>query len=359
MPSPIRAIRLRPYTLVLAAPWRTAHGAENTRQGIVVELETPDGTGVGDCAPLPSHGTETLEEADTFFRRLGSKFDGGPVQMLLARLHPLRVKNPAACYALETACLDLLAQENGKSLRTYLGPRSPDTVAVNTVIGTLDGRVTERAHHAVEEGFDILKVKAGRAPGDDELAALGDLCAALPEGARLRVDVNGAWGYEEATRVIEGLAGHPIESIEEPCAEADLEDLAGLQARAPFPLALDDTLSRRGLDDVIAAKPVKRLILKPTVVGSLAVAAKVGREALREGFEVVATTALDSAIGVTAAAQLAAVFDGFDPETPSPAHGLATARWFERDLAPSPPIERGRMTLPDEPGLGVSFSPSP
>ena len=350
----LRSLNLRPYRLPLVRPWLTSQGTVDSREGFVVVLESANATGYGDCAPLPSHGTESLEDADEFFRRNGPKFATGAAQMFLARLHPLRRVSPAACFALETACLDILAQERGVPLSRYLGPRSPDSVAVSSAIGPLDDGAGERARAAFDEGFSVMKIKAGLAPAGEERDRLATLASSLPEGAKLRIDANGAWSHDEAAAIIEGLAGLPIDGLEEPCADADLESLAGLQARADFPLALDESVAKRGLETLIEAKAVRRLVLKPTVIGGLAYAAKLGREALREGLEVVVTTSLDSAVGVTAAAHLAAVLDGFDPESPNPAHGLATSSWFNGNVARPPEIEQGRMILPDRAGLGIT-----
>ena len=61
--------------------------------------------------------------------------------------------------------------------------------------------------------------------------------------------------------------------------------------------------------------------------------------------EVVITSVVDSAIGVAAAAQLAAAID------PSRAHGLATGSWLARDVAPPLVVREGMLVLPDAPGL--------
>jgi L-alanine-DL-glutamate epimerase-like enolase superfamily enzyme len=63
--------------------------------------------------------------------------------------------------------------------------------------------------------------------------------------------------------------------------------------------------------------------------------------------EVVITSVVDSAIGVGAAAQLAAAIGG------TQAHGLATGAWLAEDVAPPALIRAGKLALPDGPGLGI------
>ena len=59
------------------------------------------------------------------------------------------------------------------------------------------------------------------------------------------------------------------------------------------------------------------------------------------------TSVVDSAIGVAAAAQLAAALGG------TQAHGLATGAWLAADVAAPLPIENGMLKLPEGAGLGV------
>jgi len=64
---------------------------------------------------------------------------------------------------------------------------------------------------------------------------------------------------------------------------------------------------------------------------------------------VVVTSALDSALGLAAALQLAAALPG-----PHLAAGLATGGLLDRDLAKAPSPIRGALSTPDEPGIGVA-----
>jgi L-alanine-DL-glutamate epimerase-like enolase superfamily enzyme len=61
----------------------------------------------------------------------------------------------------------------------------------------------------------VVKIKMGVEEPASEIARLTAL--ALRAGRmRLRLDANGAWGFEEACRILDRLAGLPIESLEEP-----------------------------------------------------------------------------------------------------------------------------------------------
>ena len=64
--------------------------------------------------------------------------------------------------------------------------------------------------------------------------------------------------------------------------------------------------------------------------------------------DVVLTSVVDSAIGVTAAAHLATAV------APGIAHGLATSSWLAADVAPGLAIEAGHWTPGTPAGLGIT-----
>jgi len=165
----------------------------------------------------------------------------------------------------------------------------------------------------------------------------------------LRLDANGAWDGRTAAGFIDGCAALPVESLEEPLALPDPQALARLQAAAPFPLAADESLPRLGLTALAEAGSVRRLVLKPPVLGGLRPSLAIARRARTAGLECVVTTLVESAVGGWTAANLAAAVD---PEARLH-HGLATGGWLAQDVAPAPTPAAGWLTLPETPGLGL------
>jgi len=334
----------RAYTRKLTRPWHTAQGRLDVRRGYLVRLETDDGlTGFGECAPLPAAGTETLQQTHAALGELLSACRGLAPADLPAVLARGRA-TPAARCAVETALLDLAAQSRGIPLFRLLHPEAQRTVPVNAALGRLDGAFEARLREALDQGFRVLKVKLGVYPVAEELLRLGVACRSLPAGITLRLDANGAWTPAVATDVIAVLADLPVESLEEPLATPDPDVLRALQARTAFPLALDESLTGRDRERLLAEPPVRRLVLKPMALGGLLPALELRRRAARAGMDCVVTSTLEGDIGLWAAAHLAA---GFGPDL---AHGLATAGWFE-DARQAPVPDAGVIRLPELPGL--------
>jgi o-succinylbenzoate synthase len=344
----LAAVRFRSYRLALRRPWRFAGAALTERAGFLVEVAADDGTaGIGDCAPLSEWGTEPFSRAKGALIEATRNWPGRTASDVLEGLP--RHTCPAASFALETALLDLLARRAGPPLACYLGAMGALSVPVNAALGALDDGCAERAKTAAAAGYLVGKVKLGLFPWREEAARLRNLCAAVP-GLVLRGDANGAWGEKEAIGFLAAVAVLPLDGIEEPLRDPDEARLARLQAVIPFPLALDESLPRFDVAALAAAQAVRRITVKATLLGGLGPALDLARRARAAGLEVVVTSCLETAVGVTAAAHLAAVVGG------AAVHGLATAGELVGDPIAAPPIAGGRMLLAEAPGLGIVFS---
>jgi o-succinylbenzoate synthase len=332
--SRIVGFGLAPYALPLKTPWRTAAGTVCLRRGWLVRVEDEDGEiGWGDQpALLPDQATDGQGE------RLRQQGDA-----LLGQSLDEALDWPDLGLGIETALLDLLARKRGLPLRRLLSSQAAERVKVNAV-APLDGIIA-----MAEQGFGIVKVKVGLAPWPDEATALRRL--SLPPGVMVRLDANRAWCLAEAEGFLAAIAGLPVESLEEPLREAEIAGLASLQSTTGVALAIDESFDLIGLDLLLANPPVRRLVLKPALLGGLRRTLAVAAAARAVGYEIVVTTYLESAIGVAAVANLAAAHD---PEARI-AHGLATSALFVSDLAEPLPIASGVLTFPAGSGLGISL----
>jgi o-succinylbenzoate synthase len=260
---------------------------------------------------------------------------------------------PAARCALECALLDLLSQAEGVPLRRLLARDASDVVPVNGILGALATLTAADLQQAAEAGFRVVKIKVGVDKAAYEVARLTALMPLLPTDMRLRLDANGAWGYDEACRILDQLAGLPIESLEEPLRIPDPSRLHVLQERAGFPLARDESLAGLAADADLGGLGVRRIVIKPAVVGGLRSALDLSRRAATAGIEVVVTGVVESAAGLWPTAQLAAATGSMLR------HGLATADWLAEDLGVTPRLDRGYLSLSDRPGSGFKPHPDP
>ncbi len=340
----IAQARLVPYRLPLKRPWIAAAATLAERRGALLCLTDADGRqGWGDCAPLPSSGEAGQAAclaalADYVRRAAETDFPDFP---------DAAAAPPEVRWAADTARLDLEAQRRGLPLARLLGAGGALRLAVNAALGPLDQHCAARAAAARAEGYAIGKIKVGLGGLAAELDGLHAVAEATGGRLRLRLDANRAWPQAEAERFLQALAGLPIDAVEEPLAAPTPAALAALQAALPYALAVDESLPALGLDALVAARAVRRLVLKPARLGGHAATQAIARRAAAAGLDVVLTSVVDSAIGLAAAAHLAAAL------APGLAHGLGTGAWLARDVAAAPAIAGGWLTLPETPGLGL------
>ncbi|HVI50508.1 MAG TPA: enolase C-terminal domain-like protein [Candidatus Sulfotelmatobacter sp.] len=330
MSARIASVQVKPYCLGLRRPWPMVGHCQPCRDGWLVSVADDQGrTGWGDACNLPGRPAPSPD----LLRRAGQLLVGRSVDGALASI--------SLAPAFEAALLDLSSQAAGLSLCRLLSAAASDRVKVNALVED-EASLAE----ALADGFGVIKLKVGLRPVEAELERLRAL--ALPSGVRLRLDANRAWSREQAVQFIAGVTGLPIDGLEEPLAEPDLVAYGQLQGYCPFPLALDESLCQLDWIRLLENPPVRRLVIKPSQLGGLRRSLDLIGEASERGLECVITSIVDSAVGVAAAAHLAAA-SGFEHL----AHGLATGAWLGSDVAKPLPMAQGVMSLPDLPGLGV------
>jgi o-succinylbenzoate synthase len=343
----LQKVRLQPYCLPLRQPWHSASGSFSTRRGFLVSVEDDGGhRGYGDCAPLA--GTESEAQAKHWLSEQCPALTGLQAEAALKKLPAPDHCPPAARCGLETALLDLISRQHQLPLYRWLEAKASATVKVNVNLGSLTRDTATRL--AESAGFSVIKLKVGLLPLSQDIDNLQQLANALPDAISLRLDANQAWNKQQARSFIAGIANLPVECLEEPLHDPDLKELEQLQKLAPFPLALDESLTQLSQHDILSKRPVARLVLKPMLLGGLQTALSLGQKAHRAGLESLVTTTVDSAVGSWAAIHLAAALNAGNHDM---IHGLATSSWLSRDIAPPPAVRDGRIVLGENTGLGI------
>lgn len=346
----IETVSVEPYDFPLTQPWRSSHGTTERRSGWFVRVTDAGGRqGIGECAPLVDAGTETADRACQAINDACERWTGSTPQSCLLELEVDSTCVAARC-ALECALLDLRARQLGKPLREHIAPGVSGRLLVNANIGVADEGLAQRTSDAVRAGFSVLKVKIGVDAWPRELDQLQIAFERVKPGQRFRLDANRSMTRGDAKLVLSDLQGAPLDCVEDLLVGHNADELRDLQASTEISLACDESLPRLAPLIGEGCFPVRRVILKPMVLGGAMPALRLARRAAENGLEVVTTTTLEAAPGRALVAHLAAAID-------SPlAHGLDTSRWFATDISTWPDIAAGEIRdWPVEPGLGVSF----
>ena len=194
------------------------------RAGLLLEFRSQDGvTGFGEIAPLPGYSSETLSESQTeveaaLWHLKGSSIPpnleelSGGFENWLGKIACL----PSARFGLESAILNLLAADQKMTSAELVADHPGDHVHVNGLLSGSPDEVVARAEELIEKGYRALKLKVGRLGMDEEIELVQKVRRAIGEGVALRLDANGRFTIDEATRFAYEIADCHIEYIEEP-----------------------------------------------------------------------------------------------------------------------------------------------
>lgn len=211
-----------------------------------------------------------------------------------------------------------------------------DRIAINaTVPAVAPGQVAEVL--ARFPGCTTAKVKVAE-PGQtlaEDVARVNAVRAVIPT---VRVDANGGWSVPEAVAAAQALtADGTLEYLEQPCRT--VAELAEVRRRVAVPVAADESI-RKAEDPlaVVRAGAADIAVLKVAPLGGIAALLDI---AAQIDIPVVVSSALDSAVGITAGLAAAAALPRLEH-----ACGLGTGGLFVTDVADLQP-ENGSLPVSD------------
>ncbi len=332
-----------PYNIKLSKPFSTSRGEIKERLGIIVKLKDINGnTGIGDAAPFPEFGSESLEDTAKRLEnmKLEIKIDLDNVEKSIdLTLHPFD-SLPSLRSGLEQALLNLICKAKGITLNQLLGRSSLKLLNINAVLGIMTPmKSAEAAAEYLSKGYSCLKLKIGRRSFFDDLECLKAVKKQVNESLRIRVDVNGKWNIDEAIEYSNALEEFNLEFIEQPVSR--LEDFIKLKGKTNIPIAADESIrSIKDANSFMENKASDILILKPMMIGGIIPALKIIEKASKRGIGSVISSSFESVVGRSFAVFLASLVHE------NIAHGLSTAGYFKEDLFEDPfPIRDGKIFL--------------
>jgi L-Ala-D/L-Glu epimerase len=211
--------------------------------------------------------------------------------------------------------------------------------------------VAAQVADGVAAGYEVFYLKVGLDDADD-LAFVAAVREALGAGPRLRIDVNGSWSLPQAVRMLDALAEHDIDFVEQPVRDHPVGHLAELRKRTATAVCANEGMwSEADAYARIRARQADVFCFSPYWVGSVAGFQRLAWVAEYEGLQVCKHT--HGELGVAAAAAHHAVLT-----LPNGVEGhQQTAQLMQHDvLTEQLPIATGpRWGRIDGPGLGVEI----
>lgn len=333
-------------TLHFKQPAGTSRGVYTTRDIWLVRItdtDLPGREGVGECAPLPDLSCDAMENYGEVLGQLCKVFEmTGKID------NKLFMPYPSMLFGMETAMLNL---ENGDVMFDTPFSRGEAGIPINGLVwmGSFD-EMNRRMEEKLEQGFDCIKLKIGAIDFESEMNLIRSIRKRFSKDViQLRVDANGGFTPKDAPRKLEELSHYDIHSIEQPIKQRQWKEMAALCASTPIPIALDEELigvNMTGMKEELLdrIKP-QFIVLKPSLHGGIAGTEEWVKLARKRDIGSWITSALESSVGLTAIAQLAAHVYGDDI---SFAQGLGTGALYTDNLPAKTEIRGHRIWMKDE-----------
>lgn len=312
-----------------------------TDEGIVGWGETPQNWIEGD-AYNGSEGPALLERIrgwDPFdIERLyvASGLDGGDLQS-----------------GIEMAFWDIVGKATGRPLYQLLGGAIRKDIELAACMGIQPyDRAGELARLYVEMGFSTLKTKAGRDPQED-LEMVRGVRDAVGDQLKLRIDPNRGYQPAVALQLAKDLEPYRLEYLEQPMPESAIAESARMRVETKTPVGLNESVTTLpAVLDIINQQAADVLLPDTYQCGGILGVKKVG--ALAEAARIPCVMHCAHDLGPKTAAMLHIVAS-------SPSFTLANDCTYyglvDDILTELLQISRGRMRVPERPGLGIDVDP--
>ncbi|NJO39847.1 MAG: o-succinylbenzoate synthase [Cyanobacteria bacterium CRU_2_1] len=218
----------RPYERSFTPPLRTNHGVWYLRKGIILRITDTEGqVGWGEIAPIQEFGSESFEQALAYCQQIPAEVADNPAPVLLPDM-------PACQFGFESAWEMLTAPRSRYSL-------VPSTYSALLPTGSLALQAWQKLW---ENGARTFKWKIGVDAIAQELSLFEQLITALPSEARLRLDANGGFDWQQTCEWLRVCDPHnTVEFLEQPLPPEQFDLMLKLSEQYPVPIALDESVA--------------------------------------------------------------------------------------------------------------------
>lgn len=324
-------------TLILRNPFRLSYGVSETRQTYWLRLDKDAGWGEATLPPYYGVDFASFEEYWQKMSQTGRRLPETPAEIeeWLGEEGP-----PAARAALDLALYDSIGLTHNLPLYKLLGLPYPSGLPTSFTIAidTPDAMAQQAGEHPE---FPIIKIKLG---SDDDLTRLRAVRDARPD-ARLRVDANAGWSFEDALYNIRAMENLDLEMIEQPLGVHEIAAMGDLQKITSIPLVADESVRTLADIEKLAEAGIAGVNLKLMKAGGLTPTLRMLNYARELGLKIMLGCMVETSLGTTAMAHLCGLAEWIDLDAPllianDPFEGIT----YDKNL---------RIRVPERPGLGV------
>jgi L-alanine-DL-glutamate epimerase-like enolase superfamily enzyme len=257
---------------------------------------------------------------------------------------------PIAKSGIDLALHDLEGKSQGRSFAQLIGRESAESIELSWTLNPRGIRDVESLiQQGWERGYRNFNVKVAPDPVFDlELCRL--VKKLVPEGF-LWADANCGYDLSTALSVAPKLADIGVAVLEQPLPANRLTGYREMKKQGALPIIMDEgVVSPIDLEEFIEFGLLDGVAMKPARCGGLLSARKQIELLLNEGLMFLGSGLTDPDVSLAASLSL---FGAFDYRLPAALNG---PQFLSESLLTEPlEPERGRLRVPDGPGLGVEI----
>src|SRR5437763_8353271 len=331
-------INAKPIDLKLTTPFRIARGVQYTSPNVIVEVKYNEHPGYGEAAPSAYYG-ESVETVLACIAMFAGNLGDDPfvIEDIMHHLDKIIRLHPSAKAAVEMALYDIVGKILNVPLYKLLGLNPAHTPHTSFTIG-IDTPIEMAKKALLAQDYPILKIKVGTKHDLEIIQAIRDVTHAV-----LRVDANASWTPKEAIKNIQAMLPYNIEFVEQPTPAHDLAGLKLIRENVPLPIIADESCVT--VEDIPrVSECVDGINIKLMKCGGVRHALKMIHVARAHNLLLMLGCMIESSLAITAAAHLTPLVDYADLD----GHLL-----IDNDPYIGVAVEKGKLVLPDNPGLGV------
>lgn len=352
----IQSIEIGKVSIPLKKPFKTALRTVHSAEDIVVKVIADSGeVGFGNAPPtavITGDSQDSIIAAirDTLAPKLvGMDIDN--LEAIMTALDTGMLHNCSAKAALDIAVYDLFGKRYGLPLYKLFGGYCRSMETDLTISLNEPAEMVRDSLEAVAEGYTALKLKVGNDPALDirRVQAIRD---AVGPAIKIRLDANQGWNAKEAVRTIRRFEadGLDIELIEQPVKAHDFDGLKYVTDHVETDIMADESaFGPYEVFRLLSMRSCDLINIKLMKAGGLHNAVKIAHFAETMGVQCMMGCMLESKVGITAAASLAA-----GKRIVSRADLDAAVLLAEDPVVGGVSFDKNQLILSDAPGLGIT-----
>jgi len=353
----IKKIEVYSLDVPLVEPFRIAIGTMYAANDVLVKIITDSGLyGIGEACPFPPITGETQESnlaAAKAIREILLDKDPLNIEGLIDGIGNIVHSNPSAVAAYDMALYDLLGKTAGLPLYKLLGGyRSSFETDLTTGLNTPEKMVAS-VKESLAKGYRQIKIKVGEDP-DLDVKRVQAVREAIGSEVKLRIDANQGWSVPQAIYALKRMEPFQVQFVEQPVRAADIYGMKKVREQSPIPIMADESLFLPSdAIKLIKEEACDYFNIKLMKAGGILNSMKIAHIAAAAEMQCMVGCMLETRLGLTAAAHFVAsqkniVFADLDGNSEHKVDPIVGGMR----------VEKGFITLPEEPGLGCDIDPA-